>query len=502
MQKRQIFINAAMSVMQIFVVGGVLFVLYKFLLNTIGVEQFGVWSLVMAITSVTQIANLGLSGSVVKFVAKYIAREELENVSGVIQTSSLSIGIFIGLLAFVGYPFFEWILGFIIPSESLHLAIDILALSLFAFWLLMITNVSQAALDGFLRTDLRSLVLMGGAIFYLFLCFILAPAYGLRGVAYAAVMQNFTIMALSWFFLKRQLPILPIIPYKWNKKLFKEMLSYSINFQLISVSIMLYDPITKAFLSKFGSLSMVGYYEMASRMVLQFRALIVSANQVIVPAIADLQEKMSEKIQAVYLTSYNLLFYLSLPLYSFTIVCAPLISELWIGHYESVFVVFMILIAVGWFLNTFNVPAYFTFLGIGELRWNVAGHIATGVLNALLGFVLGSLYGGMGVVVAWIISLALGSSIIYIAYHIRNKIPLSELIPKESRVFAAVCLFSVIFIFLLKPKIDYISNTKLLNSLILLVFLAIIFVPLWLHPMRKRLAGWVINDLLNRGKGL
>ncbi len=319
------------------------------------------------------------------------------------------------------------------------------------------------------------------------------------GLAYAEVVRNFIIMALSWFLLRKQLPILPLIPHKWNKKLFREVIAYSIKFQIISLTTMLYDPITKAFLSKFANLSMVGYYEMASKMVLQFRSFIVSANQVIVPAIANLQEKEPEKIQSLYLTSYKLLFYLSLPLYSFIIICAPLISELWIGRYENVFVFFGILLSIGWFLNTLNVPSYFAYLGIGELRWNVAAHVAVGVLNAGLGFILGKLYDGTGVVMAWVISLALGSSIVYIAYHINNKIPLSELIPKESRIVASICLLSIIFIFLLIPKIDYIPNPLLLNSIILLIFSAIIVVPLWFHPMRKKLTGWVANDLLKRG---
>lgn len=63
MQKRQVLINAIMSVVQIVLVSGVQFFLYRFLLKTIGVEQFGIWSLVLATTSVVNIANLGLLGS-------------------------------------------------------------------------------------------------------------------------------------------------------------------------------------------------------------------------------------------------------------------------------------------------------------------------------------------------------------------------------------------------------------------------------------------------------
>jgi O-antigen/teichoic acid export membrane protein len=52
---------------------------------------------------------------------------------------------------------------------------------------------------------------------------------------------------------------------------------------------MLYDPITKALLTKFGGLSLVGYYEMANKLIYQIRSLKVSANQILVPAFADLK---------------------------------------------------------------------------------------------------------------------------------------------------------------------------------------------------------------------
>lgn len=400
MSKRQILINAIMSVTQIVVISVVLFVLYKFLLNTIGVAQLGIWSLVLATTSVTQIANFGLSGSVVKFVAKYVARGEDENISGVLQTAALSVAVFGSCVLLIGYPIAKWVLGLVIVNEYLPLAFSILPYAFLALWSMVITGIFQAGLDGYQRIDLRSLLLMGGAIINLLLCFVFAPIYGLIGVAYARVLVNVLILISSWLLLKRCLPVLPVFPYRWNKGMFREIIGYGINFQIISITAMLYDPITKVFLSKFGGLSMVGYYGMAARMVLQFRALMASANQVLVPAIADLKEKSPEKIQSVYSNSYQLLFYLALPLYSLIIICAPIISELWIGHYEGVFVLFTILLAIGLFLNTLAGPAYFAYLGIGEPRWNVISHITIGLLNAGLGFTMGILFNGIGVVVA------------------------------------------------------------------------------------------------------
>lgn len=499
---RQVLINAIMSVIQVIVISGVLFIFYKFLLNTIGVEQLGIWSLVLAMTSINSVANFGISGSVVKFVAKYIARKEKEKVSEVIQTATLSIGILTGIILFLGYPLIKLILSLVIPEGAFSLAATILPYSIFALWLLMISSIFQSGLDGYQRIYIRNLLLMVGIVFYLLLCFILVPIYGLMGLAYAQVIQNSIILLGGWFLLKRYLPFLPTFPYHWNKSLFKEMIGYGINFQIISVIAMFYDPVTKALLSKFGGLPMVGYYEMVNKMVQQLRAIIISANYVLVPAFANLQEKLPDKIKDVYLTSYQLVFYLALPMYSLIIAYAPIISEIWIGKYERIFILFTTLLASGWFLNTLNVPAYFANLGIGELRWNVIGHFAIVLVNAGLGFLLGTYFGGSGVVIAWVISLAIGCSIICSSYHIRHKIPLIELLPKSSKILFIVCLSGVISILIIQNKLNNIANAIILNSIIILSFLIVIFIPFWLHPMRKRMIGLVTNELLHRKPGI
>lgn len=498
MQKRQILINAITSIVRVIIIGVVFFILYRFLLNTIGVKQLGIWSLVLATTSVTQIANFGLGGSVVKFVAKYVAREENKRVSGIIQTAAISVGVFVGLTLLICYPIAKLVLRLVIPNESLPLALSILPYAFFALWFMVVTSIFHAGLDGYQRIDLRSTLLMGGAILHLLLCFIFAPKYGLMGVAYARVIQNITVLFSSWFLLKRCLPLLPIFRFKWNKSLFKEIIGYGLNYQIISISSMFYDPLTKALLSKFGGLSMVGYFEMASKMIQQLRLLIVSANQVLFPAIANLKEKTPEKIQSVYLTSYQLVFYLGLPLFSLIIVCTPLISELWIGYYESIFVTFGVLLAIGWFLNTLSAPAYYANLGIGELRWNVVSYITITLGNAILGFLLGMLYGGIGVVVACIVSLAVGGSIIYLSYHIRHKIPLAELLPKASKLIMIACLVSVISALIIQNRLNHSLSTIGINSIKILSFSIIVFFPLWLHPMRRRLVGWLTNELLKK----
>ena len=490
MKSRQIIINAIMSVVQTISLGFILFVLYRFLVGTIGVKGLGIWSLILATTSVAHIANLGIATSVTKLVAKYTATKENENVSRAIETSTVLLGSLTGFVLLISYPVLKKILSFVVDIESLPQALAILPHAVTAFWLMTLLSIFLAALDGLQRIDLRSTALIGSAILNLILCVLLAPTYGLKGVAYARLAQTFLTLIVVWVALKFYVK-LSFLPWRCNKKLFGEMIRYGIKYQTISVATMLYDPLTKAMLSKFGCISMVGYYEMINRLIQQFRALIVSTNQVLFPTIAQLYENQPHKINSIYTASYQLLFYLSVPMYAIIIIFLPGLSKVWIGQYESIFVNFGIFLSFGWLLNTLSSPAYFTYLGTGKLRWNIVGHIAIAAINIILGPLFGLFFDGNGVVLAWAISLALGSCLIYFPYHLQNNISLFELIPKGSRLLLGLCMLGALLFYITSNKF---SHPLIIESISVLL----IFCGLWFNPMRMRLKRWIFNGLLNK----
>jgi O-antigen/teichoic acid export membrane protein len=239
---------------------------------------------------------------------------------------------------------------------------------------------------------------------------------------------------------------------------------------------------------------------MASRMVLQLRALLVSANQVLVPAIADLKEKNPEIIQHVYRQSYRLNLYLSLPYFSAIIGLSPVISRFWIGHYEGIFVFASILLATGWLINALATPAYFANMGIGDLRWNTLAHITIGALNLVMGILLGSIFGGGAVIISRACSQIAGSLMIPIAYHHKHKISLSELLPRENIGVGLASMLGLSASLFLYQFLG--SRVGLLGmaSSIVLVFLAIVVFPLWLHPLRKRFVVLFVEELLRMQK--
>lgn len=490
--KRQIFLNAITTTAQTLENACVLFFLYRFLIRSIGVERLGIWSLVLATTSVITLANQGFSTSIVKFVAKYAARENTEDLIVLVQTAVISIALGIGVISVGLYPVARWILEAVLPPTRLVEACAILPFAIASLWINILEGVLQAGLAGHQLITVCNYLELGGGLSYLFLAFVLVPRHGLLGLAYAQVIQGLGILLITWLLLRRRTPGLPLFPQRWNSALFRELGGYGLHFQLITTSQALREPVTKALITRFGGLAMTGFYDLAARWVFTFREAIVQANQVLVPTISHLQERDPKLIPTVYRESYRLIFFLAVPIFASATVLSPLVSRIWIGRYEPLFVTFVAFLAAGWLVNVLSNPAYVVDLGTGALRWVSIGCIAAAILNASLGFLAGVRFGGVAVVAATAVSQAAGYIVVIVAYHLENRVAFRQLLPHESHavLFTSFTGALVLFpVFCSAYARSYLSLCIAETSLGALI--VTILVLMWLHPMRKRLFRWV-----------
>ncbi|WDN88254.1 hypothetical protein BuS5_01222 [Desulfosarcina sp. BuS5] len=508
--KRRITISAGSSIAQIIISGITVFLLYRFLLETIGPEKLGIWSLVLAISSMTQAANLGMTGSIVKHIADYDAFDDKKKISIAIQTAVISIALFSFVFVISLFPAANYYFQITLEEKFYRVALEILPLALISFWLLMLTTIYQGALYGCQLIAQRNGILVFDSVSHFVICIILAPYYGLLGLAYARVIQNCLTLVITIVLLKRYVQGLPVLPCHWNKKLFKEMFGYAVNFQIISLLVMLSDPVTKGFLSRYGNVSMVAYYEMANKLVQLSRSLLVSANQVLVPTFANLNQLDPKKILNTYLVSYQFVFYLAVPGFCLLTLSAPLISEIWVGHYEPVFIWSMVMLCAGWLVNTLSVPAYYVGVGTGNMKDNVVTHLVMTASNIILIFIIGRLWEGLGVVMAWALAVALGGGLLNILFYWKNVMCFSNVIPKDSRWLAVFCFigFFVSYgLWLQSPEIKKMMlaisapsdpwGRYIVGSLMIGCFFLIASLPMWNHPIRKKIMN-LIADLRSK----
>ena len=492
--KRIIAINASSSVIQIVITAITLFVLYKFLLLTIGVSMVGIWSLVIATTSIARIGNLGMSGCLVKYVAKYDVLNDIRSLSSAIQTAVLSGGMLSLIFLIIAYYASNEYLKFVMKPGPYHVALDVLPIALIAYWISLVTSIYQAGLYGFHLIAQRNVVMVGDSIIYLLMCLFVVPIYGLIGLAFCRLIVNCVTFIMTLILLKRRIPALPVVPRKWDRGFFREMIGYAVNFQTLIILGVLCEPVTKGLLSKFGSVSMVGYFEMASKVVQQLRSLFVNAYQVLVPAFANLKEIEPHMIPAAYLNSYRLMFYIALPLFSVSAIAMPLVSVAWIGSYQPIFVWSAVILTMGWFFNTLGIPAFHAYLGIGDMRWNVISQFAMSILNLFLGVIFAKIWGGPGVVAAWAISLFFGGIIQNVSYNLKSHIALRELFPASSRPLALFSFLGLAISYAACHAAFSFYRGPIGSGLMISCFALIIGAPFMGTPIAKRVSNLAIHD--------
>jgi len=139
-------------------------------------------------------------------------------------------------------------------------------------------------------------------------------------------------------------------------------------------------------------------------------------------------------------------------------------------------------------------PAYVVGLGTGTLRWILAGCLTTVVLNASFGWIAGVYFGATAIVAVSAFSLAVGYVMIVAAYHREHRVPFAVLLPTESSRVLLACATALAIFFVLVPRFaahsfEVIRWTETTSA----ALVAAILIPMWLHPLRKRLLRWALS---------
>lgn len=474
MQNKKLILNSISAIIQVIIVGIIYLLLYKYLLQTIGIELLGVWSLIIATTSLALIANFGISTSIIKFVATYHTRGDFEKLKKLIFTSSVFIivtySIISVLLLFLG----NIILSYFIEPNYLSIALEILPYSLISLIINALGGVISSCLDGIQKNYIRSYIISFSSILLFILSLLLTPEYGLKGLIFAQIFQALIVLLVSFYFISKNIEGILSFKWNWSREIFKEIIDYGLKMQALSFMQMSFEPVTKAFLSKFGGIAMVGYYEMASRLVSQFRSLIVNANQVVIPVVAQAKESNKNYVKDLYIKSFSIVFLLDILLISGIIITVPLVSKLWIGEIVPFFIFSVILNCVVVFVNILSNPAYFSYLGEGKLNWLIYSYGAIMTVNIIASYFLGIFLEGYGVVIAWNIAFLIGSLLTIFSYQNTNNIKWKELFTRNDIL---MLFFSIVLCYSgYQSLLKYCEGR--LNSILICIFIlsTIIFV--------------------------
>jgi O-antigen/teichoic acid export membrane protein len=481
---KNIFSAAGQSIVQIII----LLILYRYLIYRIGVDQLGIWSVVLATVSSARISELGFGGSIIKFVAAHQAKGDYQAAAESVQTAAISVGALSTIIVLIAYPLLLLALPHLLPVEGLDSGRLILPYGLASLWLTSVACIWMNSIDACLRSELRAGIMIFGSVIFLLFSLIFVEFYGLLGLAVAQVAQSVFLFTAGWVFIRKVMPALPILPQQWKLAYFRDMLGYGINFQVSSFAIFLFEPITKILFGRYGGLIAAGYFEIAERMVTTLRAVVVESNRVIVPVYAGMT---SYEVDAphLYVKNTKNLYFIVIPVFAALMALTPAICEVWVGSFQPHFVIMGAWITLAWFINTVTTPAYFAYLGQGKLYWITISHVVMGVINIIAGSLLGRFFGWQGILAAFVTSLVIGSLIPLWAYHCEHRINLGQLFSTHDRLSSLVC-FGLAIISLAGYYIVFDASLldKWSRVIIITIFIgAMLATATWFHPLRGRL---------------
>ncbi|ENZ81058.1 MAG: oligosaccharide flippase family protein [Aquamicrobium sp.] len=394
--------NAVWNLLEVLLSSLVLFVLYRLILKHLGVASLGVWSLVLATTSLARVADLGASGGLGRYVAVSQARGQGgEEALVYVETALLTNTAFYLVLGFVLYWPAWWGLGLSIHGPALEQARSLLPFAIGSFVLQNIANVLTGALVGFHRSYQKSMLMLVTLMAQAGVAVASVKTLGLRGVALAQIVQYLLLTGAGWFLVARAAGKTGfVLPWRVRMAPLRELMGFGLRLQALNIASFLFEPFTKFAFSSLGGLSALGMYELASRGILQVRQLVVAPGQNLPPLFAAAYERDAAEMRRIYESALTVMAAASGISMLGMAVGSPLISLVWLHHVDSLFIVFSCILAAGWFFNTVSAPGYFLGIGTGRLRWNIVGGLISTLGSPALALLLAKPLAGVGVATA------------------------------------------------------------------------------------------------------
>lgn len=383
----------------------------------IGIRDYGLWTLIVAISQLIYIVDFGLQPALAKFVAELRANGSHDDIPTMIAGALTIYGIGAGLVLTVYFAGRDVVVPFMFKAAPSQVA----GLTLLVSVMLAITIVTQAAgvliaiLNGLQRMDIANYVTAAAAAANAVVTLVLLIGGARVWALVAASGASTAVTALGCF-----VAVVHYAPdvrfrsggWKISGRSIRRLLFLSSSDgtnRLIGTAL---NSGTRFLLGAYAGLASVAYFDLASRFVSQLTMLAWMIFTPLVAAVSELDAANAyEQIRVVTARTLRYLNILALPLFVFAVWLAPLIVHAWLGPgFEPVARAIQIM-AIASYASVLGGPSYHSLIGMGKPVLGIQTGLINFVLNLALTVVFTVKWHFIGAVVGQ--SLALGISSAY-----------------------------------------------------------------------------------------
>lgn len=406
------------------------FALTPYIINHIGVERFGIWTIVSVLTGHLGLFDLGISTAFVKYIAEFYTNRDIERINRVVNTGFLFYLLFSSGIIALAMVFMGPILSMLnIPQHLYGEAVFVFCVGLVLFGISNAFNVFGAIQNGLQRMDISNKVAIALSIPGVAgTVLALEAEYGLPGLmvnnALIVVVTSIVHVIVAY----RIFPQFRFSPLSLSDgETFRLLFAFGFKVQTSVIAGVIHFHMDKFLLALFLNMSSVTYYTVASQMASSIREIPLLLLKAILPAAAEINAANNrDALKTLYFRSMKYIVLIGVCLLTGTMLLADPFLSLWLGSgYETSAMTLKILVA-GYFFNILSGPGFFILNGIGKPQYGMRSSIVAAVMNLILGIVLVMSMGYYGVVIGTTLSMFTAALYFIVMFHRVMEIPLRD----------------------------------------------------------------------------
>ncbi len=375
--------NVGWNVVEVVVSSLVLFLVFKLIVAQLGVTSLGVWSLVLSVTSIARVADVGAAAGLSRYVGIARVAKDAEADRDALRYVRTAFGVngllYVILALLIWWPAWK-ALPLVTHGSDLVEARALLPYAVASFAMLNVASVATIALIGLGRGERKSMLTLGATAVQAVVAIAAIGRFGLVGVAMGQIAQYLVLTIGGWLLIRRELRMAASgwSPFAIDRAALREMLGFGARLQGLNIVAFLFEPLVKIAISSTAGLATLGLYELASRTILQVRQVVVTPTQNLTPIYAASFASDRAALDRTYQQTSSVTIAIAAIMMGAIFVGSPVLSLIWLGRIDPSFVAYSMLLSVGWFGNIAASPAYLLGVATGVLRWNI---VAAGILS-------------------------------------------------------------------------------------------------------------------------
>ena len=431
------------------------FFLWPFILHRLGEDAAGIWVLIFSITGYYGLFDLGIRSSVIRYVSKAKANDDLESASRLINTSLFSYTCIGALTFLITVVVSLYVDRFHIHPEFQNTARWLLLMVGGAVSLGFPLGISGGVLEGLQRFDLQNLTSVATTVIRALLIVVaLRHGYGLLMVAFITVALPLLSSILRSVVAARMLPVHMGFGYV-DRATFREMASYGGTTLIVIIAARLRFRSDSIIIGAFLSTAAITYFNIGARIVDYAGEVVENLAQVFMPMSShfDAQGNL-DRLRKIFVGGNRFCAFTIFPICAILIVLGKSVIEAWVGvtYVDKSYPVLLILL-VSTTLMLAQAASPRVLFGMSKHRtWAIVA-LSEGVVNIVLSMLLVRPYGIVGDAIGTAAPLA-ATTLCFLPWHLCRQLQIRmSMYLREAYLLPLIVCAPVVIVLLLMKQL-------------------------------------------------